>query len=66
MEDSKEILEYGLLQPLPPEVEAELYKILDAEIMDLATRKITPNPNYKKRFVSNTCDAISDAVVFNR
>ncbi len=34
MEDSKEILEDGLLQPLPPEVEAELDKILDAENID--------------------------------
>lgn len=29
MKISKEILEDGLLQPLPPEVEAELDKILD-------------------------------------
>ena len=28
MEDSKVVLEDGLLQPLPPEVEAELDKIL--------------------------------------
>lgn len=29
MEDSKVVLEDGLLQPLPPEVEAELDKVLD-------------------------------------
>ena len=31
MEDSKVVLEDGLLQPLPPEVEAELDKVLDEE-----------------------------------
>ncbi len=34
MEDSQVVLEDGLLQPLPPEVEAELDKILDAEDID--------------------------------
>ena len=34
MEDSKVVLEDGLLQPLPPEVEAVLDKILDAEVID--------------------------------
>ena len=50
MEDSKDVLEDGLLQPLPPEVEveAELDKILDAEDIDQVTGKLVPNPNYKK------------------
>jgi hypothetical protein len=34
MEDSKVVLDNGLLQPLPPEVEAELYRILDKEDID--------------------------------
>ena len=31
MEDSKIVLEDGLLQPIPEDVESELDKILDAE-----------------------------------
>lgn len=34
MEDSKVVLEDGLLQPIQEDVEAELYKILDAEDID--------------------------------
>lgn len=34
MEDSKVVLEDGLLQPIPEDVEAELDKILDAEDID--------------------------------
>ena len=34
MENSKVVLEDGFLPPLPPEVEAELDKILDAEDID--------------------------------
>ena len=34
MEDSKVVLEDGLLQPIPEEVEAELYKVLDEEDID--------------------------------
>lgn len=34
MENSKVVLEDGLLQPLPPEVEAELDKVLDEEDID--------------------------------
>jgi len=34
MEDSKVVLDNGLLQPLPPEVESELDKILDKEDID--------------------------------
>ena len=34
MEDSKIVLEDGLLQPIPEDVEAELDKILDAEDID--------------------------------
>ena len=34
MEDSKVVLEDGLLQPLPPEVEAELDQVLDEEDID--------------------------------
>ena len=34
MKNSKEVLEDGLLQPLPPEVEAELDKILDEYDID--------------------------------
>ena len=32
----------------PPEVEAELDNILDAEDIDQVTGKLVPNPNYKK------------------
>lgn len=48
MEDSKVVLEDGLLQPIPEDIEAELDKVLDAEDIDLVTGKIVPNPNYKK------------------
>ena len=34
MEDSKVVLEDGLLLPIPEDVEAELDKILDAEDID--------------------------------
>ena len=34
MEDSKILLEDGLLQPIPEDVESELDKILDAEDID--------------------------------
>ena len=34
MEDSNVILEDGLLQPIPEEIETELDKILDAEDID--------------------------------
>ena len=34
MEDSKVVLEDGLLKPIPEDVEAELDKILDAEDID--------------------------------
>ena len=34
MEDSKVVLEDGLLVPIPEDVEAELDKILDAEDID--------------------------------
>ena len=34
MKDSKIVLEDGLPQPIPEDVEAELDKILDAEVID--------------------------------
>lgn len=34
MEDSKVVLEDGILQPIPEEVEAELDKVLDEEDID--------------------------------
>ncbi len=34
MEDTKIVLDDGLLQPIPEEIEAELDKILDAEDID--------------------------------
>ena len=34
MENTKDVLEYGLLKPLPPEAEAELDRVLDKEYID--------------------------------
>lgn len=34
MEDSKVVLEDGLLQPIPEDVEAELDKVLEEEYID--------------------------------
>ena len=34
MEDSKVVLEDGLLKPIPEDVEAEIDKIMDAEDID--------------------------------
>lgn len=61
IEDSKVVLEDGLLQPIPEDVEAELDKILDVEevamveppivlknLIDLSTGEIVPNHNYKE------------------
>lgn len=41
MEDSKVVLEDGLLQPLPLEVEAELDKVLDEEDIRLGYWKVS-------------------------
>ena len=62
MEDSKVVLEDGLLQPLPPEVEAELDKILDKEDIDSmdATNRIK---SPRKRF--NLTDLDNSNVFYN-